>query len=127
MAYQSQYSGAQIDAAVGKINAACSLMGAFYNKEYVVAAEEWTDATDATFALYQISLPITLPSIIQTPYVFMSWNTSGGFYDVPYTLNMDGTPQILTVYSNVRPSEATIYVQTGAGMIDVTQLTEVAE
>jgi hypothetical protein len=31
MAYQSQYSGAQIDNAVGKINAACNLIGAFYN------------------------------------------------------------------------------------------------
>ena len=127
MAYQSQYSGAQIDAAVAKINAACSLMGAFYNKKEIVTRDEWVDAEDASFALYQVSMSVTLPSITQNPYVFMSWDTSGGFCDVPYTLNMNSTPQILTVYSNVKPSEATIYIQTGAGMIDVTQLTEVAE
>lgn len=127
MAYQSQYSGAQIDAAVGKINAACSLMGAFYNKEQLVTEDEWIDAEDASFARYQISISVALPSIAQTPYVFMSWRTSGGFYDVPYTLNTDNNPHILTVYSNIKPSEATIYIQTGAGMIDVTQLTEVVE
>lgn len=131
MAYQSQYSGAQIDNAVGKINAACNLIGAFYNLQIPITIDQWVDNTiSPNRGRFMLTLRVELPAICQNPYVFIKTGTR--YYGVDYELDSSSNPNLLRIYANVKMSsnawaDTFIIIQSGAGLVDNTYTAEVEE
>lgn len=119
MAYQSRYSGAQIDTAIDLIYSAVNQEGAWHNMVVPFAEDTWSEVTEPQlkeeYGVYGAVIPYTAFSETnQYPLVYFVESNTNSVWSLPAKYMRDSNPKSILVFSNVRIA-GTLIISSGSG------------